>query len=232
MNNNGIFSLDNFVGSLDFLIHLVDRDEVQITDVPVRSLTGQFLQKLPVPVDTAAEWIYWVSYLAWLKSKALLPVHEQVVQTEDESDPHFEIIHHLVDYCRFKEVAKQLSERHEQQRSYFMRGLPEPEEKQRGLLQPLSLDQLQAVIQDILKKVPLGTPTIKEDPWRVSDKIAQIRFHLKQSDAIPFVDLFNINKGRLELIVTFLALLELMKRGELLVAEGEDKNLIIMGRHE
>lgn len=214
MIRDDLFTLDNFSGSLDFLIHLIDKQEVSIAEVPIRILARQFSGMMPIAVDTAAEWLYDLSYLAWLKSKALLPVHEQVIQKEDEPDPQFEVIHHLVDYCRFRDAAKSLSERREDQSGYFVRAVPECEEKKRKPLDPFSLEQLTALLKEILKKAPQSPSPIKEDPWRISDKISEIKTVLKKQRAISFLELFDYHRPRLELIVLFLALLELMKRGE------------------
>ena len=233
MNSEAVFSLENFNGSLDFLIHLIDKHEVDISEVPVRSLVSQFAERMPVPVDAASEWLYDISYLVWLKSKLLLPVHEQVVQKEDEPDPQFEIIHHLVDYCRFRDVAKTLTARQEDQSAYFVRGLAELDEKKRKPLDPLPLEKLTELLKEMLKKAPLVASPIQEEPWKISDKLHEIRSLLKSKCDIPFLELFNYHRPRLELIVIFLALLELMKRGEAIVTqEGKTNIWFISGRYE
>ena len=100
-----LFVLDNFEGTIQFLLHLVQQDEMPIHDVPLQSLTSQFLTQFsyetPPEIDAGAEFVATAAFLLWLKSKTLLPQHEQGMDAEeDEVDLRFAIIHQLLDYCR------------------------------------------------------------------------------------------------------------------------------------
>lgn len=214
------FSLDNFEGPLDFLLHLIQKDEIHIHDISIQSLTDQFLQKWSKrSIEKGAEFIGTASYLIFLKSRALLPQEEQEeVLEEIEEDPHFEVIHHLVDYCRFKHAAKMLAERHEQQSTQFVRGMLPYEWKKPLGIEHISLEDLASLVQTLMKKVS-SKSTIQEENFRVSDKISLIRSWIKKEERLPFSPLFDPNKPRLELIVTFLAILELMKLGEIIVGK-------------
>ncbi len=104
------FSLDIFEGPLAFLLHLIQKSEINICDVPIQELTTQYLHKIKEimtpSVDTGAEFIGTTALLLWMKSKMLLPKHEQPLFEEEDLDPSFEIIYKLLEYCHFKEVGK------------------------------------------------------------------------------------------------------------------------------
>lgn len=220
------FILDNFEGTIDFLLNLIQKEELPIHEVDVRRLTGQFLERLESEkgpaIDAGAEFVGAAAFLIWFKSKTLLPQHEQSENPEEnESDPRFAIIHQLLDYCRFKEAAKALEEREVRQSAFYLRGSEGHETKMNLGIESLSLEDLASLFKTILAKAEKEKGTIAEEEWKVSDKVAFISRQLEQQPQIAFEQLFHAAMSRLELIVTFLALLELMKRGALRVVRGE-----------
>jgi segregation and condensation protein A len=231
--NQETFEFENFTGSLEFLLHLIQKNEIDIFEIPLRRMTSQYLERFKdqedAQIDQGADFIASAASLLWMKSKTLLPKHEQVEEEVLEiEDPHFEIIHHLVDYCRFKDAAKDLAERGDSQSVYYSRGI-EPSEIKKGMgLAHLSLTDLAALFQQALTKFSAQTKVVQEEVWRVSDKIRHLRVELKKSDRFLFADLLACACSRDELIVTFLAVLELMKLGELSVFKEIETNLIIL----
>lgn len=226
------FSIDNFEGPLDLLWHLISRQEIDIYEVSIKEITKQFIERcknLANPeVDHGAEFIASAASLLWLKSKTLLPIHEQLTDTTlEEEDPRFEIIHHLMDYCRFKQAAKDLSDREQHQTAYYLRGVESSIEAKKNLgIDHLSLEDLANLFRDIIAKVSVKHGLIHEEVWRVSDKIRALRYQINECKSIPFVEVFTSEKSREELIVTFLALLELMKNGEAKVVFDRTKNIV------
>lgn len=226
------FVLPNFEGPLEFLLNLIQKEEIDIYDVSIQELTQQFLHKLREwherQVDKGAEFISTAAYLVWLKSKMLLPKQEEPASLEEEEeDPHFEIIHHLLDYCRFKQAAKELGVRQEQQSACFFRGVPAvPEWKKPLGIQHLSLEELAHLFKDMMSRTTASRPQIYEENWKVSDKIRAIRLLLDEHPSFFFESLFSLGKSRLECIVTFLAILELMKSGEIKVGEQENQLIV------
>lgn len=217
-----VFTLDNFEGPLDFLLHLIQKSEIDIYSVQIQNIMDQYMERMGINselcVDTGAEFIGTAATLLLLKSKMLLPKHEQVSNPEDEQlDPRFEIIHQLVEYCRFKEAAKELAERERVQGAYYYRGTDTPELKKPLGVEHLTLDDLATLFKQIVARAETQKGTIHEEEWRVSDKIKLIRQLLKVPKRIGFEILFSSERSRTELIVTFLAVLELMKMGEIKV---------------
>lgn len=237
LNPTNTFALNNFEGTLDFLLHLVQKSEIDIYEVSLQQITKQYLLKLhehlltAPSVDVGAEFIGTAASLLWLKSKMLLPKHEQIAQTlePEETDPRFEIIHYLIDYCRFKDAAKSLSEREESQSAFYARGNDNPTEIKKNLgIEHLSLQDLAQLFQQVVARAVVHIGLINEEEWLVSDKILLIRKLLRELKKIRFDVLFSSDQCREELIVTFLAILELMKLGEACVVKDMTVNAVMI----
>jgi segregation and condensation protein A len=224
------FTLSNFEGPLDLLWHLINRQEIDIYEIMISEITQQYLQRIKniqdMDVDRGAEFIALAATLVLYKSKILLPKHEQQVDApvDEEQDPRFEIIHQLIDYCRFKQAAKELTDRELQQHAFYSRGVEASEAKKNLGIAHLSLDDLAGMFREILSKASPHKGTIHEEEWRVGDKIKLFRSLFKAHSFVLFTDVFSIEQCREELIVTFLALLELMKIGEARVVLDPEKN--------
>lgn len=227
-----IFALDNFEGPLDFLLHLIQKSEIDIYEVPLHKITEQYLVKLQElispAVDGGAEFIGLTASLLLLKSRMLLPKHEQPEALEEEIDPRFEIIHQLIEYCRFKDAAKELADLEQKQSAYFPRGIEEVDPKKPLGIEHLSMQDLATLFQQLLAKASAHGGVIQEEVWKVSDKMFLVRQLLKDLSRIRFDVLFSPMQSRNELIVTFLAVLELMKLGELKVIKETMENAILL----
>ena len=230
--NTESISLNNFEGPLDFLWHLIQKNELDIYEIRIQQITEQFLAKLhEKEIDNAAEFISTAACLIWLKSKSLLPKHEQdqLPQEIEEEDPKFEIIHHLIDYSRFKEAAKELSELEQKQSVFYPRGAANIDLQKNLGIEHLCLDDLASLFQQLLAKSKVQKGQVKEEIWKVSDKIQSIRQQLGIDQKILFEVIFSPDRSRAELIVTFLAVLELMKIGEArVVRELSTKKIMII----
>jgi segregation and condensation protein A len=235
---NDHYALDHFEGTLDFLLCLIQKEEIDIYDVPIQNLIHQFIQKFASAedgLDDGAEFIAAASYLVLLKSKTLLPSHEQEPLHFEETleDPHFEIIHHLIDYCRFKQAAKELTSRQDKQQGCYFRGIDVPAWKKPLGIDHVSLEELSQLFKEMMEKASQAKPLIHEENWRVADKIRIIRRFLQETTTFPFVMLFSPDKTRPEIIVIFLAVLELMKTGELAVGKEQSSGkLVILAKSE
>ncbi|MBA3957148.1 MAG: segregation/condensation protein A [Parachlamydiaceae bacterium] len=225
-----IFALDNFEGPLEFLWHLIQTSEIDINEVSLKKITDQYLVQLKqvynvLNIDAGAEFIGTTAALLLFKSRNLLPKHERQALSEDEGlDPRFDIINQLIDYCRFKEAGKLLSEREQQQSGFFSRGIEGGFEPQKPLgIEHISLNDLATLFQQVLAKAESKRGVIDDEIWIIGDKMALIRQLIKDLQRINFYTLFSAASCREELIVTFLAILELMKLGDVaVIKESED----------
>ena len=215
-----VFSLENFEGPLDFLLHLIQKHEIDLTEISIKKITEQYIKKLQEEmnpcVDAGAEFIGSASFLLWLKSCMLLPKHEHISSPEEEEhDPRFDIIHQLLDYCRFKDAAKELTQLEMSQSSRYSRAADPTLEINKALgIEHLTVDDLASLFQQALAKASLEVRIIEEEEWKVADKIKIIRQKLKSAGSVEMTLLFTAGKSKLELIVIFLAVLEIMKIGE------------------
>lgn len=223
-----VYKLDEFSGSLEVLLLLVQKHEVDICSISLKEVMVQYLESvqksMESKIDRGTEFIASAATLLYIKSKNLLPRHEQVQEEEEfiGEDPQFSIIHHLVDYCRFKDVAKELSEKGNAHLSYS-RGAEEVAAIKKGMgITHLSLVDLAELFQQALHKLASQTRVVEEEVWRVADKIQFLRNFMKKQKKLPFVEFLAQAHSKEELIVTFLAVLELMKLGELLVFKEEE----------
>jgi segregation and condensation protein A len=208
--------LEIFEGPLDLLLHLIRKNEVDIFDIPIATITDQYLEYIDLMkalnVNVAGEFLVMASTLVHIKSKMLLPSYEG---EEDEEDPRMEITRPLMEYLRLKEVAGELSERDLLDRDVFARhlSLDEIGEGEESLLQ-VSLFQLMDAFKRVLEQQsPQGALEFRPDPWSLKDKTALIVERLKQEGFLYFSQLFDSDRTIPEFVVTFLALLELVQIG-------------------
>ncbi|MEC7839165.1 MAG: segregation/condensation protein A [Chlamydiota bacterium] len=221
--------LENFEGPLEFLLYLVQKDEIDIYDVRLQKITDQFITEMKESeLELGAEFVGTLASLIWLKSKMLLPKHEQAIQEDEEGpDPHFEVIHQLIDYCRFKKAGKALVVLEKEQNAHFARGVAGDTDIKLPLgIEHLSLEDLASLFQDIMVKAETNRGKVHEENFRVSDKISFLRHILKNTGKAAFQEIFVPGKVKEELIVTFLAVLELMKLGEACVIRETDNQLV------
>lgn len=225
--------LENFQGPLDLLFHLVQKKEVAILDLPISFILEQFLNYYnlgeKMPLEAGSDLLGYSSSLLWIKSRALLPKEEQIQDEHvKEEDPHFDIIYHLIDYCKYKEAAKLLAFREEASSNSFQRGSSSFEEvfKKPSGIDHISLEDLASIFQDAIAKAASRRGVIEEEDWKVSDKIKELKLLLTQLGKIALFDLFSEDKGKLELIALFLALLELMKLGEIKILKEKEQIIV------
>lgn len=207
-----------FEGPLDLLLHLIRKNEVDIFDIPIATITDQYLQYIDMMkalnMNIAGEFLVMAATLIHIKSKMLLPGYEG---EEEEEDPRVEITRPLMEYLRLKEVAGELSERDLLDRDVFARHLSEDMVEGNGGEEPLlqvSLFQLMDAFKKILEQhAPEGALEFRPDVWSLKDKTAVIVERLKQQGSLYFTELFDQDHTVPEFIVTFLALLELVQMG-------------------
>lgn len=218
------FKLENFEGPLEFLLHLIQKEEMDIYEIPLNVLITQFLKSESHSLDSGAEFLGNASFLLWLKSKTLLPNHDQEPLDELlDLDPRFEIIHQLLEYCRFKQAAKEISLLEQKQAGFYPRGNEHFEHKKPLGIEHLSLNDLAQHFQEVLAKASPKKSVVQEEEWKVSDKISLLEALLEKKELIHFESLFTKEMGRLEIIVIFLAVLELMKMGRMKIIRKENE---------
>ncbi len=212
--------LDIFEGPLDLLLYLIKKNEVDIYDIPMALITGQYLQYLELMkelnLDIAGEFLVMASTLIKIKSQMLLPPVEGEGEGEDETDPRAELMEHLLEYQRYKEAAHQLVTRELLEKDIFKRPQTEDpgEAKVDGdMLIEASLFDLVDALRKVIerKDLPEDIMGVAVEKMTVRDKIVSILRQLKETPQLVFQSLFDPLVTRFEIVVTFLAVLELIR---------------------
>lgn len=220
-----------FEGPLDLLLYLIKKEEVDIYEVNLTRLAKQFIEYIEVmrllDLDIAGEFLVMASTLMYIKSRELLPVDQQVaVEGEDEDqDPRWELIRQLVEYKKFKDAAGRLQELELRQEHVYPR-VPVPLDfsaEQALADSGLSVFDLINAVNAVLKRLAQQPEQreIFEDQWTVSDKIESLVRLIAERPRLKFSELFAAAASRTEVVVTFLALLELIRLRQLTAVQEE-----------
>jgi segregation and condensation protein A len=226
-----------FEGPLDLLLYLIERDEIDIFDIPVEHITSQYLEYLAtldsLNIEVAGEFLVMAAQLLEIKSRMLLPQPERPEDDEEEvGDPRAALVARLIEYRRYKAVADELRARAEVQRYIFSRrGVVNGNGNGNGhhehpylMLNDVSTFDLWAAFQTVLSRAA-EAPTdgeVVRPRFTVGQKVAAIVSRLRWAkEGMRFVELFDEGATRLELIVTFLALLELIRLRRVRVAQPQ-----------
>ncbi len=215
-------SLPAFEGPLDLLLYLVKTDEVDIYDISIQRITQQYLEHLTLlqelDLNIAGDFLVMAAHLIYLKSRSLLPVSQQMSDEEavDEDDPRWELIRQLVEYKKFKEAAGHLQTCEESQIQIFHRKEPPAivadTPPTTGLEKVTTLDLIRA-FQKVLDRFQDRNriTEIYEEVYTVAQKMEHILDRAKPGEMVVFSSLFGELASRHEIVVTFLAMLELIR---------------------
>jgi segregation and condensation protein A len=214
--------LPQFEGPLDLLLHLCQKHELNVVDIPIGFVTEKYLEYLAVmqlmELDVAAEYLLMAATLAHIKSKMLLPApppgQEDDVVSEDEVDPREALVRRLLEYQKYKHAGEQLAGRGVAGRDVFGRGMPLEETESVGLppLAEIPLFSLVDAFQRVLdkSKVKLSHDVVA-DRISLSDRIGQLSTLLGVRRRLLFEQLFETLSTKFDLVITFLALLEMTR---------------------
>ncbi|MEE8359666.1 MAG: segregation/condensation protein A [Candidatus Omnitrophota bacterium] len=221
--------LELFEGPLDLLLHLIKKSEIDIYDIPIASITEQYVEYMDfmqlLDLNIAGEFLVMAATLIHIKSKMLLPQPQVEEETAEEEDPREELVKKLLEYKRFKEAAIELSNKATMQKDYFGRRVSfspsafKGEAKEEEYFEASLFDLITAFTK-VMKEVPkqLFYQVIK-DEFTVEEKMHDIFHLLVKRTRVHFTELFRNAKNKIEVITTFLALLELIRLKEILVMQ-------------
>lgn len=217
-----------FEGPLDLLLYLVKKEEVDIYEVNLTKLATEFIAYVDLmrqlDLDIAGEFLVMASTLMYIKSRELLPKDQQaVVEGEEEGeDPRWELIRQLVEYKKFKDAAGRLQEMEATQENVYRRTAPKLDFEAPAQRMQVSIFDLVNAVNVILKRfATTDTRDIFEDKWTVSEKIEIIVNLIRERPAVKFSELFAAATNRTEVVVTFLAMLELIRLKQIIIAQPE-----------
>jgi segregation and condensation protein A len=219
--------LGNFEGPLELLLHLIKKNEINIYDIPIALITQQYIDTLhlmkSLNLSIAGEFLVMAATLIHIKSKTLLPPSETEEESE-EGDPRQELVWRLLEYQKFKDAAERLEQRESLWREIFRR---EPVPSQELLPEEIPLvDVTLYDLLDALKNVLLRLPDkkllqITADELSVKDRMQFLMEQMESTESVLFSELFEGISTRYAVVVTFLALLEVIRLGLIQVLQGD-----------
>ncbi len=214
--------LNMFEGPLDLLLFLIKKEEVDIYDIPIAEITKQFLEYVEIitllDLETAGDFILVAATLIRIKAQMLLPKNPEEGE-EEEDDPRQELVRRLLEYQQYKEVALKFGELEVRERDFFRRGFfdydfSDTEPEFLPNTSNLSLFDLMAAFKRVLLRVPKETHhRIEHIPVTIDDQIDYILQEIEVERQLLFVNLLQKLPSKIYIIVTFIALLEMMRRG-------------------
>jgi segregation and condensation protein A len=212
--------LEAFTGPLDLLLYLIKKQNFDILDIPVAEITRQYMQYIELmqvlEIELAAEYLVMAAILTEIKSRLLLPKPVET-PTNDEADPRAELIRRLQEYERTKQAAQALEQLPRLGRDVFLAmaeaGIPPVSAENPRQVPPLDLEELVDAFQAVLARTALRTHhAIAQEPLSIKERMSQILHKITIRSHVKFTELFKFDEGRMGVVVTFMALLELWRQ--------------------
>ncbi len=218
--------LEAFEGPLDLLLYLIKRQNLDILDIQVAEITRQYTEYIDLMTDLqielAAEYLVMAAVLAEIKSRMLLPRHSE--DEEDEEDPRAELIRRLQEYERFKQAALDLDGLQRLERDTWQGYADAPVVEKTKPLSDVGMQEMLVVLARVLKRAENFTHhRIQLEPLSTRERMANVldRLSNERENFIPFISLFTPEEGKMGVIVTFLAVMELIKETLIEIVQTE-----------
>ncbi len=220
--------LPSFAGPLDLLLHLIERQELDITAISLVKVTDQYLEQIEAlkqnRIEELIDFLVVAARLVQIKSRALLPQTPVIIEGEEEEDPAEALLRQLRQYKRFKQAAAWLQDREEQGLRTYLRLAPPPKLEGRLDMSGVTIDALLTAVREALARVDDREESVTiVQPRRITieGQITRLRQQAKMGTAFGFTDLLSAETSRIEISITLLAVLELIKRREILASQTE-----------
>lgn len=214
--------LEIFEGPLDLLLYLIKKNDIDITDIPISKVTEQYMQYIEMmkmlDLDVVGDFLVMAAHLMQIKSRMLLPPDPN---EEDVEDPREELVQRLTEYQRFKQIADDLQIKEEFRRDLFARRIDEEERRQlqedakEVFFEASIFDLINALSEALRKKPEKVVHEVKQEVFTVEQKIHDVLHLLLEQEKVILSELFGKASGKDEIIVTFLAVLELIRLREI-----------------
>ncbi len=227
------FKLEKFEGPLELLLHLIERDKIDIFDIPIVQITAEYMDYIAEmeedDLDLVSDFLVMAATLLEIKSRMLLP-KEVDEDTGEEIDPRAELVARLLEYRKYKYMARELENREDEAELYFYKPPTIPKEVEKyvppidldALLRDVSLDRLRRVFEDVIRRRDESVDqlrsrfgVIKREKISLEGRIREVLKYVRGHHRISFRHMVAEKKNKMEVVVSFLAVLELMKMGRI-----------------
>lgn len=221
--------LDSFEGPLDLLLYLIKKQNIDILNIPIALITKQYMEYIEAMHDLqfelAAEYLVMAAMLAEIKSRMLLP--HRVNDEDDEQDPRAELLKKLQEYEQMKQAAEDLDDLPRLNREVFTAVVDQPSLEQVVLFPEVSFEQLMLALKDVLVRMDNHAHHhIKREPLSIRERMTEVLDKLSNDKHCQFTELFRSKEGRLGLVVTFIAILELLKQSMIEIVQTKPFGII------
>jgi segregation and condensation protein A len=215
--------LEAFEGPLDLLLYMIKRQNLDILEINVAEITRQYMGYIDmmeaIQFELAAEYLLMAAMLAEIKSRMLLP--RQSIE-EDEDDPRAELIRRLQEYERFKKAAEDIDELQRLGRDVFVAKAKEPDRHKERPQPDISMQEMLLALSDVLRRADMyESHKVQLERLSTRERMSQVLNTLSGKQFVPFVSLFKLSEGRLGVVVTFLAIMELIKESLVEIVQSE-----------
>jgi len=215
--------LEAFEGPLDLLLYLIRRQNLDVLDIPIAEITRQYMEYIDlmqdIRLELAAEYLVMAAMLAEIKSRMLLP---RSVDIEDEDDPRAELVRRLQEYERYKQAAEDIDELPREGRDTFTVDIEAPEKLRVQKPPEVSLQALLIAAKEAMTRSEMFSHHhVQMEPLSVRERMSAILERVGSDQFIPFVHLFRVEEGRMGVVVSLLAVLELIKESLIELVQSE-----------
>lgn len=216
--------LEAFEGPLDLLLYLIRRQNIDILEIDVAEITKQYMGYIDlmstIQLELASEYLVMAAMLAEIKSRILLP--RQVAEDDDEGDPRAELIRRLQDYERFKMAAEDIDEMPRMGRDIYQASAESPDKKNEKQYSEVQMQELLMALSDVMKRAEMfESHHIQLEKLSTRERMSQILENIRDKQFVPFATLFKKSEGRLGVVVTFLAIMELIRESLVEIVQNE-----------
>ena len=216
--------LEAFEGPLDLLLYLIKRQNLDILNIPVAQITAQYMKYVEIMkslnLELAAEYLVMAALLGEIKSRSLLPRQEDL--EDDDLDPRAELIRRLQEYERYKKAAEDIDELPRVGREIHVSQAQPPDFKREKAHPEIDLKEVLLAFKEVLHRADMfESHQVQLEKLSTRERMAQVLDDLRGERFVPFVTLFQIEEGRLGVVVTFLAILELVKESLIEIVQSE-----------
>lgn len=220
--------LEAFEGPLDLLLYLIKRQNLDILDIPIAKITQQYMQYIELmeemQLELVGEYLLMAAMLTEIKSRLLLP---RPVEDDEEEDPRAELVRRLQEYERYKEAAEDIDELPRMHREVFSAVVEFPYRKSQQEPPPVELDSILKAFADVLNRADMYTHhLITREPLSLRERMSIVLEKVDSDDFIDFTQLFTLEEGRAGVIVSLLAILELLKSALIEMVQNETNGSI------
>jgi segregation and condensation protein A len=217
--------LEAFEGPLDLLLYLIRRQNIDILDIDVSDITDQYMEYVELmdamQFELAAEYLLMAAMLAEIKSRMLLP--RSAAEDEDEEDPRAQLIRRLQEYERYKKVAEEIDELPRVEREVFPAQAEPPDIKRSRPDPDVDMRELLVALGEVLRRAEMYEHHhIQREALSTRERMSDVLDALREKQFVPFVSLFRVEEGRLGVVVTFLAIMELIKESLVEIVQAEN----------